>query len=108
VILFADPELLIPFQKTQEYENIIDRITNNSMKGFARIRRVDRYNEASGININNPEQTRDGSYLLVIAPQIYKQYDHGMIINGPCFDSLDAVSTDSSDITNSDVKNFKK
>jgi hypothetical protein len=102
--LFADRELLIPFQKTKEYQDIVNRLTTNSMKGFARIRRVDRYNEASGININNPEQTRDGSYLLVIAPQIYRQYDHGMIINGPCLDSLNAVSNGSGDITNKDIK----
>lgn len=87
--LFQNKLLTRPFEKSPLYESVKP---GRDQKSFTRIRRIDgNPTSDEGASINNPESTRDGSYLMVIDPDRRKP----IYIQSPCYDCYDCVSSES-------------
>ena len=87
--LFENKLLTRPFEKTPLYETVKP---GKNTKSFTRIRRIDGDPFSDeGASINNPESTRDGSYLMVINRDLRKP----IYIQSPCYDCYDCVSSES-------------
>ena len=90
--LFENKLLTRPFEKSPLYESVKPNKKNDEILSFTRIRRIDGDpTSEQGASINNPESTRDGSYLMVINPDRRKP----IYIQSPCYDCYDCVSSES-------------
>ena len=90
--LFENKLLTRPFEKTKLYESLKPDRKNDEILSFTRIRRIDGDpTSEQGASVNNPESTRDGSYLMVINPDRKEP----IYIQSPCYDCYDCVSSES-------------
>lgn len=86
--LFLDPRLTKPFQKSPIYEAITNGL--GDLISFSRIRRIDG-NPDENPTLNNPESTRDGTYLITAEDKA----NTPIRVISPCLDCYDCVSSTS-------------